>query len=223
MPDHAEVEFEKLYAAEEIRDLNAESLRETLSDLAVYTTDEQGELTGLPLNLIIVGKGLDVLRALLRAGWYESLAGTSGRFFEGQKTYFLYGRKPDAVFRYQRGGKVDRNELRLWLSPLRVEGEPVWIGQVTNFVGQRFYIGTVFFGAHPDPHVDDARNFILQNVWYSQGLQSFAWSDTGNPVTLDQPVTDFNGNPFFTDGRRVILWLSGEPYSLLDTRHLDWD
>jgi hypothetical protein len=104
-----------------------------------------------------------------------------------------------------------------------VDGETVWLGQITNFVGQRSYIEKVFFGAHLDPDVDDARGFLIQNTWYSQGLQAFAWSNARMPVPFDQPGTDFNGNPFFTDGFRAVLWLSGTPYSLLDTIRLHWD
>jgi hypothetical protein len=161
---------------------------------------------------------------LLRAGWYEStVAAGKGKTGSGQETYYLYGRKPDAVFRFQRNNSVDRNELRVWLAPMRVEGEMVWLGQVTNFVGQRTYIENVFFGAHLDPDVDDARGFLLQNIWYSQGLQSFAWSNAGKSIPFDQPGTDFNDNPFFTDGFRAVMWFSGAPYSLIDTTRLNWD
>ena len=104
-----------------------------------------------------------------------------------------------------------------------VDGETVWLGQITNFVGQRSYIEKVFFGAHLDPDVDDARGFLMQNIWYSQGLQSFAWSKAGKSIPFDQPGTDFNGDQFFTDGFRAVLWLSGTPFSLLDTTQIHWD
>ena len=109
------------------------------------------------------------------------------------------------------------------MAPILVNGESVWLGQVTNFVGQRSYIEKVFFGAHLDPDVDDARVFLMQNIWYSQGLQSYAWSNAGKPIPVDQPGTDLYGNPFFTDGFRFVLWFSGVPYSLLDTTRLTWD
>jgi len=222
-PDHAEVDFKQLYSQDEIRELTTEEFRDSLGELSSYTANKNGEPSGLPVNVVIVGNGIDVLRALLRAGWYESIAASPGKTGSGQETYYLYGRKPDAVFRFQRKNSVDRNELRVWLAPMRVDGEMVWLGQVTNFVGQRSYIEQVFFGAHLDPDVDDARSFLLQNIWYSQGLQSFASSNAGKSIPFDQPGTDFNGNPFFTDGFRAVLWFSGTPYSLLDTTRLNWD
>jgi len=223
VPDHSEVDFKQLYSREEIRELTTEEFRDSLDELSIYTANKDGEPSGLPVNIVIVGNGIDVLRALLRAGWYESTVSSSSKTGSGQETYYLYGRKPDAVFRFQRKNSVDRNELRAWLAPVRVDGEMVWLTQVTNFVGQRSYIEQVFYGAHLDPDVDDARGFLLQNIWYSQGLQSFAWSNTGKPIPLDQPGTDLNGNPFFTDGFRAVLWFSGTPYSLLDTTLLNWD
>ena len=222
-PDHAEVDFEQLYTRDEIRELTTEEFREVLGDLSNYTASEDGESKGLPVNVAVVGNGIDVLRTLLRAGWYESISANSNKPGSGKTTYYLYGRKPDAVFRIQRNNSVERNELRLWLTPMRVDGEAVWAGQITNFIGQRSYIEKVFFDAHLDPDVDDARGFLWQNIWYSQGLQAFAWSKAGKSVPLDQPGTDFHGNPFFTDGFRLVLWFSGEPYSLLDTTPLNWD
>jgi hypothetical protein len=223
VPDHAEVNFEQLYARDEIRELSSDEFRDALRELSVYTSNKDGEASGLPVNVAVVANGIDVLRALLRAGWYESIAASSDVAVSGQATYYLYGRQPDAVFRYQRKNSVDRNELRVWRAPFLVDGEMVWLGQITNFVGQRSYIEKLFYDAHLDPDVDDARSFLMQNIWYSQGLQKFAWSSAGKPVSIDQPGTDFNGNPFFTDGFRVVLWLSGMPYSLLDATRLDWD
>ncbi|MDX2417777.1 MAG: LssY C-terminal domain-containing protein [Xanthomonadales bacterium] len=222
-PDHSEVDFKQLYTRDETRELTTEEFRNSQGELSDYTANKDGESNGLPVNVIIVGNGIDILRALLRAAWYESITASSDKTGSGQETYYLYGRKPDAVFRFQRNKSDDRNELRVWLAPMRVDGEMVWLGQVTNFVGQRSYIEKVFFDAQLDPDIDDARSFLLQNIWYSQGLQSFAWSNAGKSIPFDQPGTDFNGNPFFTDGFRAVLWFSGTPYSLLDTTRLNWD
>jgi len=223
LPDHAEVDFEQLYSQDEVRDLSIDEFGRELEKLPVYTTDADGQANGLPVNVVIVGNGLDVLRALLRAGWYESPAAAGSRNIRtGDAPHYLFGRRADTVFRIRRNNDIDRTELRVWLAPVRVDGEAVWLAQVTNFVGQRSYIGQLFFGAHLDPDLDDARRFMMQKIWYSQGLQSFAWSNTGRTVPVDQPVIGFNGNKFFTDGSRSVMWLSGVPYSLLDTTEVQW-
>lgn len=223
LPDHAEVGFEQLYREDEILNVGFEEFRSILNELPLYTTDADGRASGLPVNVVIVGNGRDILRALLRADWYESPAGSSDRALSRQAPYYLYGRPSDAVFRIKRDNGEDRSEMKAWLAPLLVDGETVWLAQITNFVGQRSYIENVLFGANLDPDVDDARSFILQNIWYSQGLQSFAYSKNGNRIPFDQPRTDFNDNQFFTDGLRAVMWLSGAPYSLLDTTLIDWD
>jgi len=222
MPNHAVISFDRLYAPDEVRDLGIDEFRTALYDLPRNTTDASGQSSGLPVNVVIVGHGIDALRALLRAGWYESPASGSGKAGASRTAYHLYQRPPDAVFRIKRKNREDRNEMRVWLAPLRVDEEPVWLAQVTNFIGQRNYVGQKLFGANLDPDVDDARDFMLQNIWYSQGLQSFAWS-MAEPISFDQPSADFNGNLYYSDGLRAVLWLSGEPYSLLDTTMLEWE
>jgi hypothetical protein len=42
-------------------------------------------------------------------------------------------------------------------------------------------------------------------------------------VPESDPVSDFNGNVWFSDGFRVVLWLSGEPVSLKDATGRNWD
>jgi hypothetical protein len=121
LPDHTEIRFDQLYAEDEILNLGAEEFRSVLSDLPLYTTDADGQANGLPVNVVIVGNGRDVLRALLRADWYESPAGSSDRTNSRQAAYYLYGRKSDAVFRIKRNNSVDRNEMRVWLAPVLVE------------------------------------------------------------------------------------------------------
>jgi hypothetical protein len=228
IPDHAKVDFKSLYPETVVRNMDTQALRTELSELSCCTNNPEGEASGLPLNIILVGKGRDILRALLRANWYETLAGSNEidsdkLAYKKQSPYHLYGRKPDAIFRIKRDSKDDRNELRLWLSPMQLDGESVWLGQVTNFVGQRTYIEQVLFGAHLDPDIDDARGFFLQNIWYSQGLEAFAWQQGPEAIPVSQPAIDFNGNQYFTDGHRLILWLSGTPYSMTDSRNLHWD
>jgi len=228
VPDHANVNFASLYQESEKQDLGETELRAELARLACCSEDAEGQSMGLPINVILIGKGRDILRALLRANWYETPAANMSTqpaqsSFKKQSPYYLYGRKPDAVFRIKRSGDIDRNELRLWLSPLFLDGENVWLGQVTNFVGKRNYIENILFGAHLDPDVDDARGFLLQNMWYSQGLEAFAWSQGQESVSVESPEQDFNDNQYFTDGYRIVLWLSGLPYSLTDARRRYWD
>lgn len=221
VPDHAEIDFKSLYAPEEVDDYDLESFRAGLADLPFKTTDQSGLQPGLPVGSIIVGNGTDVLKALLRAGWYEtSVIRDADQLAKAQ---YLFGRPPDAIFRIKRNSKKDRNELFLWMAPLRVDGKSVWLAQITHFIGQRTQLEQIIFGVRFDPDIDDGRNYLMQNLWYSQSLWQSAWLARSDAIPIENARTDFNGSEYFTDGHIHLAWLSGQPISLLETRSLDWD
>ena len=220
VPDHATVSFEKLYEASAIQDLNLDGLRDALLESPCCTTNLEGNGQGQPVNIVLVGNGLEVLKSLLRAGWTETSYEKHEKYLNNVN--YLYGRPPDAVFRKSRRKSGERNELNLWLAPLRTDGKGVWMGQMKHAIGQRYKINEIFFGSAQDPDVDDGRNFLLQNLWYSQSLKTVAYTRTGKVVPMENPQLDFNNNPFFSDGNRIVMWLSGEPVALQETRNLQW-
>jgi hypothetical protein len=221
VPDHAYVDFDTLYGPGQVRDLTADGLRGALAETPCCTTGRSEAEPGLPVGLAMVGEGDDMLRALLRAGWYETLRPEDETGLA--QAQFLFGRPPDAVFRNQRGGKYDRNELRFWLAPMRVEGKPVWFAQITHYLGQTTPIGRALFDPRLDPNIDDGRNYVLQIMWYAQSLEASAWQSTGEAVPVDAMKQDYNGASYFTDGLRAVLWISGTPVSLLESEPMEWD
>ena len=221
VPDHSKIEFETLYTAQEIHDYELAGFRNALADSPFTTTDQSGQQAGLPIGVVIVGNGLDVLKALLRAGWDESASSYDAA--QLTKAHYLYGRTPDAVFRIPRNRKTDRNKLFLWMAPMRVDGKSVWLAQITNYIGQKTRLEQVIFGARIDPNIDDGRDFLIQNLWYSQGLYQLAWLAGGNIISIENSRLDFNGIKYFTDGYVNIAWLSAMPVSLVETKRVDWD
>jgi len=216
MPDHQSVDFDTLYDRSQIHDYDLAGLRTGLENLPWFSTDQSGEQQGLPLGIVIVAQGIDVLKALLRAGWHESPKIRD----EDQlaKANYLFGRVPDAVFRNKGAGARERNELNLWLAPMLIEGKEVWLGQIIHFIGQRTQLEQAVFGARIDPDVDEGRHYLLQNVWYSQSLEQVGWMAGSGSVAIESARFDFNSLEYFTDGYRTVIWLSGEPVSLLETR-----
>ena len=194
-------------------------LRQALARLPCCSSDRSGDREGDPLNLVLVGDGDDVLQALLHAGWFERFAEERGSSDSSSaEAAYLFGRTADAVFRKLRPGTNERtSELRLWMAPMQMDGQPVWVGDVIHFLaGPEGPIGL-------DPDLDYARDFFLQNLWYSQSLAKFAWLQGGNVASIDQPRKDVMGAEYFTDGYRIVMWPSGSPVSLLETDYVAWD
>ena len=79
------------------------------------------------------------------------------------------------------------------------------------------------FGARVDPDVDDGRDFLMQNLWYSQSLEKVGWLAGAGAVSIESARFDFNSLEYFTDGYRAVFWLSGKPVSMLDTRSAGLD
>lgn len=220
-PDHAEVDFKNIYGANEYKNLDVDGFREYLTTLPCCTVNSDNSGQGQPVILLFVSSGQDLLRALLRAGWKESSYQRDDSFLNATDYYF--DRPPDAIFRKTRDKTTERNEMGMWLMPVSVNGEAVWAAQVKHAIGRRYEIGEMFFGIRQDPDVDDGRNYLLQDMWYSQALKQYGWSITGMTVPKSEPLVDFNNNAWFSDGLRLVLWVSGEPVSLQETRNLEWE
>lgn len=220
-PDHAEVNFKDLYDPGELQDVNVEDFRTLVEQMPCCTTNSDGKLMGQAIDTIIVSSGLNLLQALLRAGWSETSYTRSDSYLN-ISDYFL-GRPPDAIFRKGRDKTTERNEMGLWLTPIRVEGVPVWVAQIKHAIGRRYKIEEQFLGVKLDPDINDGRNFLLQNFWYSEALIQYAWSASGWKVDESNPELDFNNNAWFSDGYRLVMWVSGEPVSHSEVNRIDWD
>jgi hypothetical protein len=218
VPDHADVDFDSLYSPSDIADYDLAGLKNALVDAPMISTDQSGLRTGIPVGIAIVADGIDVLKALLRGGWYESPGSNDVKDLE--RTHYLFGRKPDATFRIRRNKDIERNKLYLWLAPMRVDGKEVWMVQVAHFIGRQTALEQALSGSRINPNIDSGREFFMQNMWYSQSLEQLAWLKTGEPVSIDNPLLDFNNTEYFTDGELIIIWLSGAPVSLSETRVL---
>jgi hypothetical protein len=233
--DHERVDWEGMLNAEDVVDLKRDALVEALEASPCCTTDKEARAGGDPLNLVVIGDLEDVYFAFMRAGWDEtemvhrgSLWKTIRSFFSGGEyryspvsALYVFGRPQDVAFQRARDNIHERNHLRLWLSPMRFEGKPVWIGQISRDVGVRFARRTIT--THKiDADVDETREFLVENLAYSQGLEGFAYVRGVGAAPIDEPRANLTGDPYFTDGERVVLWVSARPVAIDDIRYLEW-
>jgi hypothetical protein len=125
------------------------------------------------------------------------------------------------AFQKARENIHERNHLRLWMSPARFEGVPVFMGQISRDIGVRFTSKTIT--THKiDPNVDETREGLLENLAYSQSLEKFAYVGGVGEVPMDQPKGNLTGDPWFTDGYRIVLWVTSEPVSIDDVDFVEW-
>ncbi len=229
--DHRTVDFSTLYAEDEWRDVDLEELKVALEDYPCCVVDSAGVDKGDPLNLVIIGKPRDLYYAMLRAGWDETetinraslwktavSAVAGGRYrYSPVSALYVFDRPQDVALQRARSSIHERNHLRLWMTNLRYEGTPVWIGQISRDIGVRFTWRTIT--THKiDPDVDETREFLLEDLAYAQVLSKYGFVEGVGAADYDSPRGNLTGDPYFTDGRRIVLWISDKPKGLDDIR-----
>jgi hypothetical protein len=232
--DHYRVEWESIYDESEIREVDLAGLVSALEKLPCCVKDRKGENDGDPLNLVIVGNVRDAYYAFMRAGWDEtetiyggSLWKTLGSALSGSEyryspvsALYVYGRAQDVALQKARTSINKRNHLRLWLTPLRYEGKPVLIGQISRDIGVRFTWKTIT--THKiDPDVDEAREYLLEDLAYAESVRAFGYARGVGAAPFDSPRGNLTGDPYFTDGLRLILFLSAEAVDISEIEVVD--
>jgi len=233
--DHYDIDFDALLEAENIRELSESELIEYLATSPCCVRNEKGSDTGDPLNIAVVGSPDDIYYAFIRAGWDEtetvklssSLKMLGSLVTGGEYRYspvsdlYVFGRAQDVAFQKARKNINERNHLRLWMTPVSYEGEPVWIGQISRDIGIRFTKKTIT--THKiDANVDETREYLVENLAYNQVLEKFAYVGGVGEAPIDTPRANLTGDPYFTDGQRVVMWVSVDSIALDDIRLLDW-
>jgi len=237
--DHKEVDFNTLYAAEEILDIeDEEELRRVLEELPCCTTNKDGGEFGDPLNLVLVGDANNIVPALVRRNWHateviwsEALKRTINSFLRGERyryspisPLYVYGRKQDIGWQKARGTINERNHMRFWQAPIRFRGQRVYVGQISRDIGVKFTLKSPTISTHViDPDVDEARRYFLEDLIYSQAVKRFGFVKGVGVVTKEAPKMNLVGDPFYTDGLRAVLFFEPRPYTLSDIDLINWE
>lgn len=233
--DHYEVDMAGMYSEAEIQHPDdLQQLVIALEKMPCCVRDKKGVGKGDPLNLVFIGERQDLYYAFMRAGWdeTETVYGSSlfktviSAMFGGRYRYspvsalYVFGRPQDAAMQRARSSIHERNHLRIWLSPLRFEGKPVWIGQISRDIGVRFTWKTIT--THKiDPNVDETRAFLMEDMAYAQSLLKVGGVGGVGKAPYDQPRGNLTGDPYFTDGNRVVMWMSSEPRAINEIELVD--
>jgi hypothetical protein len=169
----------------------------------------------------------DILYALLRSGWdetaaeavYDPLAQLPWEFrYQPVKSLYLFNRAQDSAFRKSRSTLNERNQLRLWLSPYSYNGQQVWVGQISRIIRRGIWGKFTI-----EPDVDEARYYLLQDLWYAQGLLRFGYIRISDMATLSDPRNSLQDDDYFTDGLCLVMWVANEPVSFAEVQFEPWE
>lgn len=233
--DHYDVNWSELYPPEQVQELAGIELVRHLEQFDCCVSNKAATNTGDPLNLVIIGNPVDVYVAFMRAGWDETEAVSTKSSWKTMKSFlsggeyryspvsnlYVYDRPQDVAFQKARDNIHERNHLRLWMTPDRYEGLPVWIGQISRDIGVRFTRKTIT--THKiDPDVDETREYLLEDLAYSQSLKKVGYVKGVGAVPQDSPRGNLTGDPWYTDGYRIVLWVTSEPTAISELEPLPW-
>jgi hypothetical protein len=238
--DYEKSPLRELYArVDNFPDLTPAELRQRLREgFQCCTTNADGSAEGDPLNVVLVGSGEAVMAALSASGWSftEAITADSVRRMVGAaiaeksmltapvSSLYALGRKQDIALQRGRTTISQRNHMRLWLAPFRCEGQPVWVGQVSRDIGVKLTSRSPTLTTHViDPVVDEAREYLLHSLLYNEAVERFAFVRGVGEASRERPRLNLSGDPYFTDGMRLVVWLSSRPVPSDEAENLGWN
>ncbi len=197
-------------------------LRARLTGLPHSTTNRSGNRHGDPLNLVVVGEFGTILSGFgarwdetevisLASCWRTFKAFTLGIRYRYSPVSALYvsGRCQDFALQRVRERINERLHLRLWLTDLRFQEKPVWIGQISRDIGVRFTYKTWNLTTHKiDPDVDDARDYLLDVLMEGGHIALVGYVAGAMAADRKTPRHNLTGDPYFTDGMRAVAVFS---------------
>lgn len=192
------------------------ALRKILEQLPCCVSSEQSAPPAEPLNLVIIGRIDDWVTAFSRRGY--RLYGLNARY--------AFGRAQDLAGKKLSWGYARAHEqfIRLWQSPIRYQGRPVWVGQTSTRLGGRFADKASAKVTLPlDPYVDESRDDITQEMAYSQVLKKIGYvkgAGRHQPEPADLSSKDLY---YKTDGLRVVMVFGDRPVSLAAIKFFAWE
>jgi len=236
--DHAVFDPAALYTKDQIVDLDDDGMRMVLEKMQCCTTNKDGSEFGDPLNIVVIGEEDTIWKAFISRGWDEteiifgeSVAKTIGSSLFGSRyryspisVLYLYDRPQDLALQKARQTVDERNHLRLWLSPMRYRGLPVYVGQISRDIGVKLTTKSPTFTTHAiDSDLDESRDYLIQDLIESQMIAKIGFVKGVGAATPENPKYNLTGDPIWTDGLRVVFVFTEKPTGILDIELFDWE
>lgn len=215
-----------------------EELRSWIEQLPCCVFGMDGVSPGDPLNLVMIGHLEDIISAYVMCGWSLAESAHFGALWKMVKSFvfgahyryspvsplYLYGRKQDIAFQKSRETIDERNHLRLWLAPAFFKGLPIMVGQISRDMGVRLTGKLSPPTTHViDPEVDEARWYLEQDLVLSQRIRRVGLATGVGYAPASHPRYNLLGDPYYTDGLRLVAIFESVPVSLVDIELLHWE
>jgi hypothetical protein len=185
-----------------------------------------------------VGDGVGALFAFSARGWRLNEPVDAGSTWRMMKAFllrsqydtapvsplYLFNRYQDVALQKARSTVSQRNHLRLWMAPFTLEGQKVWIGQISRDVGVKLTTKSWSLTTHRiSAHVDQERDYLLQDLLLTGLVDRFGYVNGVGESTSANPRANLTDDPYYTDGLRLVVVLGSEPHSPLQVQLLEWE
>lgn len=189
-------------------------MRELLEQLPCCTSSKEG-VQDEPLNIVLIGDLQDISHAFVRRNY---------RYTPVSPVYVFQRTQDFSISKRDRWVSPQPHVLRVWLTKIRFQNKPVWIGQVITPPGGRFARDSD--GAknvYIDYLVDEARNDVVQDIIYSQSLVKMGFVKGGGRAVASTPQKIPGGATYSTDGLRAVLMFEDRSVSLSEIEFFEWE
>jgi hypothetical protein len=205
----------RMIASSEMIEVKDEArLRELLEKLPCCTSSKDG-VQGEPLNIALIGDILDISAAFVRRNY---------RYSPVAPKYVFQRQQDVSVSKRDRWVAAQPQVLRAWLTTIRFQDKPVWIGQISSPFGGRFArVTEEGKDEYIEPFVDEARNNLVQDIVYSQSLLKMGFVKGVGRVMASTPRKLPSGATYHTDGLRAVLLFEKRPVSLSEIEFFRWE
>jgi hypothetical protein len=224
--DYERLDPDRIYAGRPLPNLGLADLRTSLEQLSCCAMNADGTAEGDPLNIVLVGDSSEVMNSLSRSGWSfthritlrtvqreigAALADESYAVAPVSSLY-VFGRKQDIALQRARRSISRRNHMRLWMAPFKFENQSVWVGQVSRDIGLKATTRTPSLTTHViDPQVDATREYLLHSLIAHGFVDRFGFVKGSADASRERPRYNLTGDPYHSDGMRLVVILTPEP------------
>jgi hypothetical protein len=190
-----------------------------LKQIPRRVSDPQGQ-PGDMVNILILGTKDQVVKVFTAAGWVQVDSSVQDAVLSAitdslekkdyltmpMSTLFLFNRAQDYGFAHAEPVRVamSRNHLRVWKSPYKVDGRPLWCVAATHDIGFERDQRNNGLTHKIDPAIDGEREYV------NDTLSSTGLVVQRTHVTPSDPVIEAKtatGGSFHSDGRILVLVL----------------